>query len=109
MKLYHFHKECPREVRNTVILMAVIVMLGISLQTIGSTVSIPTPIFAYNDSSIRMTDQRTFVDSHGNLNVVGVVNNFGTVPVSVTVGLNTAATTADNSKAASTSFISNQF
>ena len=105
MKLYHFRRECPRRVRNTVILMAVVVMLGISLQSIGSTVSFPTPVFAYNDSSIKMTDQRTFVDSHGNLNVVGVVNNFGTVPVSVTVGLNTAATTADNSKAASTSFI----
>jgi hypothetical protein len=104
MKLYHFRRECPRGVRNTVILMAVIVMLGISLQTIGSTVSFPTPVFAYNDSSIKMTDQRTFVDSHGNLNVVGVVNNFGIVPVSVTVGLNTVATTADNSKAANTSF-----
>src|ERR687886_2502071 len=105
MNLYHFHRECHREVRNTVILMAVIVMLGISLQTIGSSVSFPTPVFAYNDSSIKMTDQRTFVDSHGNLNVVGVVNNFGTVPVSVTVGLNTAATTADNPNAATTSFI----
>ena len=93
-----------RGVRNTVILMAVIVMLGISLQTIGSTVSFPTPVFAYNNGSIKMTDQRTFLDSHGNLNVVGVVNNFGTVPVSVTVGLNTAATTAGNSKTANTSF-----
>jgi hypothetical protein len=104
MKLYHFHRECPRGVINTVILMAVIVMLGISLQTIGSTVSFPTPVFAYNNSSIKMTDQRTFVDSHGNLNVVGVVNNFGTAPVSVTVGLNAAATTAGNSKTAGTSF-----
>jgi hypothetical protein len=104
MKLYQFHRECHSGVRNTVIIMAVIVMLGISLQTIGSTVSFPTPVFAYNDNSIKMTDQRTFVDSHGNLNVVGVVNNFGIVPVSVTVGLNTAATTADNSKAANTSF-----
>jgi hypothetical protein len=105
MKLHHFHRERPRAVRDTVILMAVIVMLGISLQTIGSTVSFPTAVFAYNNSSIKMTDQRTFVDSHGNLNVVGVVNNFGTVPVSVTVGLNAAAITADNSKAATTSFI----
>src|SRR5919202_1090530 len=105
MKLYHFHRERPRGIRNIVILVAVSVMLGISLQTIEPMVSFPAPVLAYNSSSIKMTNQRTFVDSHGNLNVVGVVNNFGTVPVSVTVGLNTAATTADNSKATNTSFI----
>jgi hypothetical protein len=105
MKLYHFHRGRPRGVRNTVILMAVIVMLGIFLQTIGSRVSFPSPVFAYNNGSTKMTEQRTFVDSHGNLNVVGVVNNFGTVPVSVTVGLNAAAITADHSKAATTFFI----
>jgi len=102
MKLYDFHKKCPRAVKNIVILIAVIVMLAFSLQTIGSTVYFSTPVFAYNNSSIKMTDQRIFVDSHGNLNVVGVVNNFDRVPVSVTVGLNTATTT---SKAATTSFI----
>ena len=105
MKLYDFHTERPSGIRKTVILMAVTVMLVFSLQAIGSTVSFFAPVFAYNNSSIKMTNQTTFVDSHGNLNVVGVVNNFSTVPVSVTVGLNTVATTAGNSKtAANTSF-----
>ena len=39
--------------------------------------------------SIKMTEQRTFRDSNGNLNVVGVVDNNGKVPVGITVGLNT--------------------
>jgi hypothetical protein len=52
-----------------------------------------------------MTEQRSFLDSHGKLNVVGVVNNLGRVPVGVTVGLNTAATTVDSSKDAPTFFI----
>ena len=52
-----------------------------------------------------MTDQRTFLDSRGNLNVVGVVNNVGTVPVSVTVGLNITTTNIDSPKTATTSFI----
>ena len=105
MKLCRFHKECSSEVRNIVRSMTLIVVLAISLQTIGSTISFSAPVFAFNNSSMKMTDQRFFVDSHGNLNVVGVVNNFGTVPVKVTVGLNTATRTVDNSNSATTSFI----
>jgi hypothetical protein len=105
MKLCRFHRAYSREVRNIVTSMTLIVVLAISLQTIGSTISFSAPVFAFNNSSIKMTDQRIFVNSHGDLNVVGVVNNFGTVPVKVTVGLNTAATTVDNSNSATTSFI----
>jgi hypothetical protein len=44
-----------------------------------------------NYTLIKMTEQRTFRDSNGNLNVIGVVNNNGQVPVGITVGLNTTS------------------
>ncbi|HJT47727.1 MAG TPA: hypothetical protein VJ729_06055 [Nitrososphaeraceae archaeon] len=105
MKLCGFHKECSRGVRNIVTVMTFIVVIAISLPAIGSTISFSTPVLAFNDSSIKMTDQRILVDSHGNLNVVGVVNNLGTFPVRVTVGLNTAVTNVDSSNSPTTSFI----
>ncbi len=46
---------------------------------------------ADNYSLIRMTEQRTFRDSNGNLNVIGVVDNNGQIPVGITVGLNTTS------------------
>jgi hypothetical protein len=51
-----------------------------------------------NYSLIKMTEQKTFRDSNGNLNVIGVVNNNGQMPVGITVGLNT--TSRDGSIAA---------
>ena len=42
-----------------------------------------------SDTHIKMTKQESFIDSNGRLNIIGVVNNNGNVPVSVTVGLNT--------------------
>lgn len=42
----------------------------------------------HQDSEIIMKDQGAFIDADGILNVVGVVDNNGIVPVSVTVGLN---------------------
>jgi hypothetical protein len=41
------------------------------------------------DSSIKMTKQEHFIDSNDRLNIIGVVDNNGKVPVSVTVGLDT--------------------
>src|SRR5919108_5475461 len=41
------------------------------------------------NNSIKMTKQESFIDSNGRLNVIGVVNNNGNVPVSVIVSLNT--------------------
>src|SRR3954453_20907905 len=41
------------------------------------------------NNSIKMTKQQSFVDAHGKLNVIGVVDNNGKVPISVSVGLNT--------------------
>ena len=102
---YHIHKESLQGIKKTIILVAVVVVLAISLHAIGSTVFFYQNAFAYDSNSIKMTDQRTFLDSRGNFNVVGVVNNVGRVPVSVTVGLNTTRTNIDSSKATTISII----
>src|ERR687888_281402 len=41
------------------------------------------------NNPIKMTKQQSFIDSNGRLNIIGVVDNNGKVPVSVTVSLNT--------------------
>jgi hypothetical protein len=41
------------------------------------------------DNSIKMTKQESFRDSKGHLNIIGVVDNTGNIPVQITVGLNT--------------------
>ncbi|MFL6391491.1 MAG: hypothetical protein ACJ71E_05510, partial [Nitrososphaeraceae archaeon] len=41
------------------------------------------------NNSIKMTKQQSFVDSSGRLNVIGVIDNNGKIPISVTVSLNT--------------------
>jgi hypothetical protein len=67
-------------------------LLGIGLLTISFYVVCCLSLFhhAYaDDKSIKMTEQRTFRDSVGNLNVVGVVDNNGKVPVGITVAMNT--------------------
>jgi hypothetical protein len=46
-------------------------------------------VAAYVDNSVKMTKQQSFIDSHGRLNIIGVVDNNGNVPVAVTVSLNT--------------------
>ena len=52
-------------------------------------------------SLIKMTEQSTFRDSNGNLNVIGVVNNNGQMPVGITVGLNTTSRDGDTITASS--------
>jgi hypothetical protein len=97
MNSYNANKTSLK--RNTkTVLFAVIAVLAISFYPLCSTI-IFTNALAYR--SIKMTEQKSFVDSSGNLNVIGVVNNFGRVPVGVTVGLNTT-TSSDNSKAPTT-------
>ena len=67
-------------------------LLGIGLLTISFYVVCSLSLFhdAYAvDKSIKMTEQRNFRDSNGNLNVVGVVDNNGKVPVGITVAMNT--------------------
>jgi hypothetical protein len=104
MKLYTFHEERHKGIRKTIVIVSVVAAIVISLHAIGSTISLPHHAFAYDSNSIKMTEQRSFFDSTGNLNVVGVVNNVGRVPISVTVGLNTSTAAFDSSKAATTYF-----
>src|SRR5919197_5627797 len=47
-------------------------------------------VYASSDGdSVKMTKQQSFIDSHGRLNIIGVVDNNGKVPITVTVGLET--------------------
>ena len=97
MKLYDSYKKSLKGTRRTIVIVAFVAILA--LHAVGLTISLPHSVFAYNDNSVKMTDQRSFLDSRGNLDVVGVVNNVGRVPISVTVGLNTSTATFDSSKA----------
>ena len=42
-----------------------------------------------SNTNIKMTKQESFIDSHGRLNILGVVDNNGKIPISVTVSLHT--------------------
>jgi hypothetical protein len=67
------------------------IVLAISFLSILVVVNLPNAYAASNigDNSVKMTKQGSFIDSHGNLNVVGAVDNNGDAPIEVTVGLNT--------------------
>jgi hypothetical protein len=83
-----------------IIIFAAVAVFAISLYAIWSSMIFFPNVYAYNNP-VKMTEQKSFVDSSGNLNIVGVVNNVGRMPVGVTVGLNTT-TSVDGSKAAIT-------
>jgi hypothetical protein len=71
-----------------------------------SMIIVPIPaVHAVNHSLIKMTEQRTFRDSNGNLNIIGVVDNNGQVPVGITVGLNTTGRDGSTASATTTSII----
>jgi hypothetical protein len=67
------------------LLLVMVLTLSVPLQF----PSLVTAHAATINDSIKMTKQQSFIDSHGRLNVIGVVDNNGNVPVAVTVGLNT--------------------
>jgi hypothetical protein len=98
MNAYNGDRMSLNGLREIIIFVAVAVF-AISLYAIWSSVIFFPNVYAYNNS-VKMTDQKSFVDSSGDLNIVGVVNNVGRMPVGVTVGLNT--TSSDGSKAAIT-------
>jgi hypothetical protein len=93
MKRWIAYKANLKTIRKTVLLF-VVGLLPIIFYPISSTVVFQNAL-AYR--SVEMTEQKSFVDSSGNLNIVGVVNNVGRTPVGVTVGLNT--TSIDGPKA----------
>ena len=75
------------------------VIVGILLSTLAlliiltlSILQLPSLAMATvngDDNSIKMTKQQSFVDAQGKLNVIGVVDNNGKIPISVTVSLET--------------------
>jgi hypothetical protein len=75
-----------------VLTLAAVLLLVIIILTLSVPLQFPSLVTAHaatiNDS-IKMTKQQSFIDSHGRLNIIGVVNNNGNVPVGITVGLNT--------------------
>src|SRR5919198_1650899 len=74
-------------------LLAAAVVLAVIILTFSVLLlefpSLGTAHAAIVDSSIKMTKQQSFVDSNGRLNLIGVVDNNGKVPVSVIVSLGT--------------------
>jgi hypothetical protein len=80
------------------VMVGLLVSMLVLSVTLTFSVLLPFPsIAAYAatvDNSVKMTKQQSFIDSNGRLNIIGVVNNNGNVPVSVTVGLNTIGKSA---------------
>jgi hypothetical protein len=70
-------------------LLVSILTLSILLQQFPSLVTAHAAAAATINNSIKMTKQQSFVDSNGKLNVIGVVDNNGKMPVAVTVSLDT--------------------
>ena len=73
-------------------LLATVVVLLVIVLTFSVLLEFPllgTAHAAIVDNSIKMTKQQSFVDSNGRLNLIGVVDNNGKVPVSIVVSLQT--------------------
>lgn len=83
------------------VLLVLFIVLTLSLLSLSS---LAVNIAATNtgDSSVKMTKQESFRDSNGNLNIIGVVDNYGNIPVQITVGLNTLNKNDDKSGATTT-------
>lgn len=70
-------------------LLVMVSLLTISLFAVYSLLFLQNA-YAENQS-VKMTEQRTYRDSNGNLNVIGVVDNNDNMPFAITVGLNTTS------------------
>jgi hypothetical protein len=83
--------------------MLAVAILTISFFSYYTTMILPK---AYADNNpISMTEQRTFRDSNGNINIIGVVDNNGKVPVEITLGLNITASKGSSTEATTTTTI----
>jgi hypothetical protein len=67
--------------------LALLIILTLSILSLPSLAMATVNV----DDSIKMTKQQSFVDAHGKLNIIGVVDNNGKIPISVTVSLETIA------------------
>jgi hypothetical protein len=81
-----------RESRRTKVIGGIL-LVTLALLIILTLSILPLPSLAMaianvDNNSNKMTKQQSFVDTHGKLNVIGVVDNNGKVPISVAVSLN---------------------
>jgi hypothetical protein len=82
-------KELTRKrVKVVGVLTVSLVLFVILTLSLLSHFSIAVNATATVDNSIKMTKQESFRDSNGRLNIIGVVDNNGKIPVSITIGLN---------------------
>jgi hypothetical protein len=65
------------------------VVLTLSLLLFLSSIAVNATATTTIDNSVKMTKQESFRDSKGHLNIIGVVDNTGNIPIQITVGLNT--------------------
>ncbi|MBV9668030.1 MAG: hypothetical protein JO327_07860, partial [Nitrososphaeraceae archaeon] len=82
-------KEPTRKMVKLGVLTVSLVLFVILTLSLLSRFSIAVNATATVDNSIKMTKQESFRDSNGRLNIIGVVDNNGKIPVRITVGLNT--------------------
>jgi hypothetical protein len=72
----------------TVAILAIFLTCSVLLPQFPSLAQ-PAHATAIVNNPIKMTKQQLFIDSNGKLDIIGVVDNNGKVPVGVTVSLNT--------------------
>ena len=88
--------------------MLALLAIVLTLSVLESSPSLAIAYGANLDNSVKMTKQQSFIDSNGRLNVIGVVDNNGKVPVAVTVSLNTTENDRKSGVSSSTSITSNK-
>jgi len=72
------------------------ILVAITCFSISASFFTAFGIEIFADESVKIAEQRFFRDSAGNLNVIGVVNNDGNIPVRVILGLNTTTNIDDD-------------
>jgi hypothetical protein len=89
------HKRTINNKRIKLIVGFLILVLVSSSLFILALSVLPVPSLAANsamtvgdNNSIKITKQESFRDSNGRINIIGVVDNNGKIPVSITIGLN---------------------
>ena len=83
-----------------VALLVSFVILTLFILSVLSLTANATSTVDYN--SIKMTKQESFRDSNGRLNIIGVVDNYGKTPVSITIGLNVVDKKNNNAESVTT-------
>ena len=86
------NKTATRDIQMNRPSAAIVLTISVCILALflGSLVYTPTvSANSTNTSSLMVTKQGSFLDSNGRLNVVGVVDNMGHIPVQVNMGLKT--------------------